>query len=166
MTPNQLPKPTLESSAALRGGVGGGAAWLKRYMAKGMSDMLRVTIYILILSISALAQAAEYRCKVESKFNSEHAYSQAEVDKGQFSVLVEDKADSAFLSRCSFAASANKVTCDRYEVDKVMFDENVKIKKYYVFRSQFDVQIFSNLSFLENNGRGGIAFGKCSVTAP
>jgi len=35
------------------------------------------------------------------------------------------------------------------------------IAKYYYFDGQFDVQIFPNLSFIENNGRGDIAFGKC-----
>lgn len=74
------------------------------------------------------------------------------------------KADE--LGRCSFAQSANEVTCDYYEVDRIMHDDNVKIKKYYVLRSHFDVQIFSDLSFIENNGRGDIAFGKCVVTSP
>ncbi len=41
-----------------------------------------------------------------------------------------------------------------------------RIKKFYVFRSQFDVQVYPDLSFIENNGRGGIAFGTCSVVAP
>jgi len=39
-------------------------------------------------------------------------------------------------------------------VEKVVFDENVKIKKYYIFRSQFDVQIFSNLSFARATRHG------------
>ena len=128
--------------------------------------MLRVSAIVVLLGVSAHAHTAEYRCKVEKKFDFESAYSQAKIEKGQFSVLVEEKGNSAFLSRCSFAPSAQKVTCDRYEVDKIVFDENVKIKKYYVLRSHFDVQVFSDMSFIENNGRGGIAFGKCSVAAP
>jgi hypothetical protein len=81
-------------------------------------------------------------------------------------VQIEEKGNTAFILRCSFAPSAERVTCDRYQVDKGVFDENVKIKKYYVFRSQFDVQLFSNLLFIENNGRGGIAYGRCSLIAP
>ena len=123
-----------------------------------MNALLRVQIFVVFLGVPALVHAVEYRCKVEKKFDFENAYSQAKVEKGQFSVLVEEKGDSAFLSRCSFTPSAQKVTCDRYEVDKIVFDENVKIKKYYVLRSHFDVQVFSDLSFIENNGRGGIAF--------
>ena len=131
-----------------------------------MRTILKVLIFGLIMNVSTLAQAVEYNCKVEKKFSSEHTYSLSELGKAQSSLKILDRGESAVLLRCSFAPSANKVTCDRYIVDKVIFDENVKIKKYYVFRSHFDVQVFSNLSFVENNGRGGIAFGKCVVTAP
>ncbi len=103
---------------------------------------------------------------MEAKFDRERVYSQAHLQKYQFSVLIEERGDSAFLSRCSFTTSSQEVTCDRYEVDKVVFDEHVRIKKFYVFHSQFDVQVYSDLSFIENNGRGGIAFGTCSITAP
>lgn len=131
-----------------------------------MGNVLWVLILTFLLVSSALAQAADYRCVVEAKFNREHVYSQSELLKLQSSVLVEERGGSAFLSRCSFSDSSQKVTCDRYEVDKVMFDNNIKIKKFYVFRSQFDVRIFSDLFFIENNGRGGIAFGTCKITAP
>ena len=128
--------------------------------------MLRIYLFVVFLCVPALTHAAEYRCKVEKKFDNEHVYSAAEIEKGQFSVQIEEKGNIAFISRCSFAPSATGVTCDRYQVDKMAFDENVKIKKYYVFRSQFDVQLFPNLLFIENNGRGSIAYGRCSLIAP
>lgn len=74
---------------------------------------------------------------------------------------IEETRTGAYLSRCSYALSVARVTCDRYEVDKVVLDDVAQIKKYYVFRSQFDVQLFANQSFIENNGRGGIAYGTC-----
>ncbi|MEE8058530.1 MAG: hypothetical protein V3T17_11945 [Pseudomonadales bacterium] len=120
----------------------------------------------LMIFLSTPAIAVEYDCIVKKKFNSEHTYTKAELEKGKFSIQISAKGDNASLSRCSFAHSGEVVTCDKYEADKVIFDENVKIKKYYVFSSQFDVQVFSNLSFVENNGRGGISFGKCNVTSP
>ncbi|MCW9017086.1 MAG: hypothetical protein OQJ89_08990, partial [Kangiellaceae bacterium] len=88
------------------------------------------------------------------------------IQKWKFSVKISENKDGAYLYRCSFSSSVNNVTCDRYSVDKVEFDEHVKIKKFYVFRNQFDVQLFSNLSFVENNGRGSVAYGKCNVVAP
>lgn len=131
-----------------------------------MRIILKVLIFGLISNVSTLAQAVEYNCNVEKKFSSNYTYSLPELEKGQFSVKIVDEGESAILSRCSFVLSANKVTCDSYKVDSVFFDVNAKIKKYHVFRSHFDVQVFSNLHFVENNGRGGIAFGKCVVTAP
>lgn len=128
--------------------------------------MLRTFVFVLALCASGFAAAAEYDCKVTKKVGSENTYTAHQIEKGQFSVKVEESGGGAFVSRCSFSPSANKVTCDRYQVDKVVFDENAKIKKYYVFRSQFDVQLFSDLSFIENNGRGDIAYGKCRVVAP
>jgi hypothetical protein len=117
----------------------------------------------MFLGMPSIAHAVEYRCPVEQKFDSERIYTRAQIKKFKYSVLIEDYDTSAFLSRCSGDA---KVSCDRYEVDKIAYDEYVKIKKYYVFRSQFDVQLFPNLSFVENNGRGGIAYGTCAVASP
>jgi len=128
--------------------------------------MPRILMLVFFLMVSGFAQAAEYRCNVDKKLNGEHIYSLSEIQKGQFSVLVEQRGASAFLSRCSFSYIAQKVTCDRYKVDKIEYDRNVNIVKYYVFRSQFDVQIFSSLSFVENNGRGDVACGRCDVVAP
>lgn len=128
--------------------------------------MLRVFVILLAFCMPGFAAAAEYDCKVGKKLESEATYTPHQIEQGQFSVKIEESGGGAFVSRCSFAPSANKITCDRYQVDKVAFDEKVKIKKYYVFRSQFDVQLFPDLSFVENNGRGGIAYGKCRVVAP
>ena len=129
--------------------------------------MLQMKLIIsLFLFLPTIVQAVEYGCKVTKKLDSEREYTAQQLSKGQFSVLIEEIRDSSFLSRCSFVSSEGKVTCDRYKVDRVSFDKYVNIKKYYVFDSHFDVQLFSNLTFVENNGRGGIAFGKCHVSAP
>jgi hypothetical protein len=63
---------------------------------------------VFFLIVSGLAQAAEYRCEVETKLNGEHIYSHSEIQKGQFSVLVEESGASAFLSRCSFSPIAQR----------------------------------------------------------
>jgi hypothetical protein len=65
------------------------------------------------------------------------------------------------LERCSYSTSQSKVTCDRYSVDRVEVDKFVGIKKFYYFKGQFDVQLFPDMNFVENNGRGGISYGKC-----
>ena len=123
------------------------------------------TVIIAMLGIKPLC-AAEYLCQVERKFNASHRYTPEELERWQFSVRINENSDEASIDRCSFSSSAQTVTCDRYVVDKVAFDENAKIKKFYVFRSQFDVQLSSDLNFIENNGRGDIAFGECALVSP
>lgn len=128
--------------------------------------MLRVFVIVLALCMPGFSAAADYHCKVEKKFDSENTYAAKQIEREQFSAKVEENGKDTFISRCSFGTSINKVTCDRYQVDKVVLDEKAKIRKYYVFRSQFDIQLFSDLSFVENNGRGGISYGKCRVAVP
>ncbi len=129
--------------------------------------MKKINITIFLLSVvPSMVYAVEYNCLVTKKFNSNHEYTENEISNSQFSVLIEENKTTSYLSRCSFVKSVEKVTCDRYEVDKISLDNYVNIKKYYVFSSHFDMQIFSNLTFIENNGRGDIAYGKCRITSP
>ena len=128
--------------------------------------MPRTMLLVFSLCVPALAAAAEYECKVEKKVDFDVSYTSEQLKKLKFSVKIEEGEKGTFVSRCSFSPIAQKVTCDRYHMDKVVLDEYVKIKKYYLFRSQFDVQLFPDLSFVENNGRGSVAYGKCRFVAP
>ena len=122
------------------------------------------------LIISALmtqsAYAATYECKVDKKYAADLSVIQSkeEVEKSKFKITIKEGA-KVTLDRCSFAPSQNAVTCDTLEPDRVEFTNTqfVKIKKFYVTKSQYDFQIFENLIFVENNGRGSIASGKCIV---
>jgi hypothetical protein len=126
----------------------------------------RLVLVVLVLGMPAVASAVEYECRATRKIDQVTVYTPEQLQEGQFSVRITDTRGQASLSRCSFVASAGKVTCDRYDVDRVAFNERSESTKYYVFRSQFDVQVFSELSFLENNGLGGITYGQCEVVAP
>ena len=79
---------------------------------------------------------------------------------------IKETPEVTILSRCSYSPSEGRESCDQYTVDHTVFDTNASIKKYYVFRSHFDVQLFSDLTMLENNGRGTVALGKCVVVSP
>ena len=121
----------------------------------------------LILGFVSVSMSAEYFCEVTEKWNGDNAlYSQAKINKYKYSVKVKEVGEEAVLSRCSFQSSAGKVTCDDYLADFIFSDPVIGHKKYYYFRGQFDVQIFTNLNFVENNGRGSIATGKCKLTRP
>lgn len=120
---------------------------------------------LLVLAAPITAFGSVFDCPVARKLESDgRVYTEQQMRDMKASVVIHDGPQPA-LERCSYAASEGKVTCDKYEVDRVAHDTNVDLKKFYVFRSQFDVQLFSNLQFVENNGRGGLAFGKCTLSA-
>jgi hypothetical protein len=130
--------------------------------------MIRITAALIMLASSV--HGAEYNCPVETKFDSFGGLYSAEKRKrdqyDQYSVRIRDMGDTAIVERCSYVQSKKRVTCDSYEVDYIAHDILVGHKKFYYFRGQFDVQLFDNLSFVENNGRGTIAFGNCTLTRP
>ena len=111
------------------------------------------------------ASAAEYFCKVDAKWSSGQQYSSQHLLKWKPAVKIDDKGGYATLYRCSYETSADAVTCDRYSADYVTQDFNGN-KKYYQYNGQFDVQLFANLDFIENNGRGTISMGKCKLVRP
>ena len=132
---------------------------------------MRFAIYSLavnsiVLSFPSLSNAVEYYCNVELKRDYDHIYSQTDLQKLKWGVKIVDAGDNAEISRCSFSSSADAVTCDDYMADYIHSDPYTGIKKYYYFRGHFDVQLFTDLSFLENNGRGSIGRGQCIVTRP
>ena len=117
---------------------------------------------IFVLSSFSLAEAKLYQCPVSEKYDAGgNVYTQEMIDKYKYSVNVLDMGETAILERCSYSSSEGKVTCDRYEVDYIQRDDYVDTVKYYYFSGQFDVQIINDSLFIENNGRGGIAFGNC-----
>lgn len=118
-------------------------------------------IFLLFLvTFSSYVFSTTYDCKVTRKIGPENIVSDSELMKWKFSIKIHDTTKPE-LERCSFVPSQNKVTCDKYSVDRVETDKFVGIKKFYYFTGQFDVQLYPDMRFVENNGRGGISYGSC-----
>lgn len=129
---------------------------------------------ILGLAICALsasqAMGSELYCLVSAKVTTSIPgkdgyfirYTDEQLSKAQHSVIVRERGDAGSeVGRCSFDAGAGLVTCDFYKVDFVARDAYVGHLKYYYLDGQFDVQVFASGDFVENNGRGSIATGRC-----
>jgi hypothetical protein len=125
------------------------------------NQMKHLIVFFLIFQ-SQIALANSYDCKVTRKVGPENTVSDSELKKWQFSLKIHDNSKPE-LERCSFAPSQNKVTCDKYTVDRVEVDKFIGVKKFYYFRGQFDVQLYQDMAFVENNGRSSISFGKCKT---
>jgi hypothetical protein len=121
---------------------------------------MKKTLFLLLLFQSSFVFSSSYDCKVTRKFDFQSEVTPSIIQKYQYSVRIKDTSKPE-LERCSFTPSQNRVTCDRYTVDRVETDKFVGIKKFYYFTGQFDVQLYPDMRFVENNGRGGISYGIC-----
>jgi hypothetical protein len=133
---------------------------------RGTQVKIRLIGLLLTLGWGVPASAAVLECLAVRSVGPNYQATEEHLAKYKPRVLIEETVAGATLSRCSFSDSTQRDSCDTYKVDRIAFDENRKIKKFYVFSSQFDVQVFASMTFVENNGRGGIAFGRCEAKAP
>ena len=127
---------------------------------------VRQSILAIMLSgcCAGNVSAASFYCPVDSKWDEEKHYSTEELIKYQFSLRIIGQNGKTVLQRCSFSPSRKIVDCDDYTVDHVQIDPDTSIKKYYYFKGHFDVQVFPNGKFIENNGRGTFASGTCQIS--
>ena len=126
-------------------------------------------LLLLLALVTQTAFAADpliLNCQVSTKYTADlsKVYSNEELEKWQFSVRVAiSEAGDAIVSRCGLSLIAESITCDTYEMNLVRSDSNTGITKLYHFDSQFNVQLLKGGAgtFIEDNGRGGIAHGEC-----
>lgn len=131
-----------------------------------MKKLMLGMLLVLTTAASIAAHAIEYSCEPTRQVGHNFEHSSDQIVTFKISTLIEESSEGSFFSRCSRVSSAADVTCDRYKIDQVVYDKYPKIKKYYHFSSQFDIQLFPDLSFVENNGRGFIYYGKCVLLSP
>ena len=120
-------------------------------------------LMLFIIAILTSHASASTICIVQNKLDvfTGNVYPAEQLKSMQFSLRLDTEAQT--ISRCSFQKSVTAVTCDTYNIDKVTLAGGfVDIKKYYYFTGQYDLQIFNNSEFVENNGRGSIATGICT----
>ncbi len=119
-------------------------------------------IQMLVVTLLSAAPLEEHLvCTVTSKASMAKKYSEDELARFNFTVRLVATSQPVRVERCSFTPSAGRVTCDGYTVDRIERDAAVGHRKYYVFRQQYDLQVFADMTFVENNGRGDVALGTC-----
>lgn len=107
--------------------------------------------------------AFRLNCEVSRKVDNERNYSEEDIARFKPSVRLT-KVDNRYLvERCSFSPSQNRENCDPYQIDFVQSQEDPPMSKYYYYRGMFDLQVFGNGFFVENNGRGTISYGTCKI---
>jgi hypothetical protein len=126
-----------------------------------MYKFFSLSLSAILISTSSFGLTLE--CNVLNKYSNKGKYSQANLQKYNPSVKIKFAGDKYYVSRCSYKTIANKITCDKIKMDKAVVDNYTSYIKLYHFSSQFDVQLFSDKSFVENNGRTSVSYGTCKV---
>ena len=127
-----------------------------------MYKFFSLSLSAILISTSSFALTLE--CDILNKYSNKGKYSQANLQKYNPSVKIKFAGDKYYVSRCGYESIAKKITCDKYKMDKAVVDNFTSYIKLYHFSSQFDVQLFSDKSFVENNGRTSISYGNCKAT--
>ncbi len=110
--------------------------------------------------------AMKFHCLATKIFDSKTKYTPEQIQQRKLSTRLEELPQGIFLDRCVSSESAGKVTCNRQKVDRVEYHKKLQTKKFYVFDSQVNFQLFPNLTSITDDGSGGVQYGKCDFISP
>ncbi len=122
-------------------------------------------LLLIVIQNFSLAYAVEFHCDTIKKYSQLGGEAAENLKKYKYQSRIKEDGKKVTFSRCS-VETGKGFTCDDYPVDKVEKDATVGHKKYYYYRGQADLQIFKDLSAIENNGRGQISYQTCKVVSP
>ena len=126
------------------------------------SRLLKFTA-VLLTSMATSLSAEVFICSVNHKVEllDGFVYPTERLLASQFEVRIDTSLN--LMSRCSVPPYATQSTCDVYHIDHTERSQTSlsTIIKYYYLNGQYDVQVFGDGKFIENNGRGGLASGVC-----
>lgn len=103
----------------------------------------------------------KFDCPATKQFDSKNNYTAEQIRQRMLSTRLEELPEGIFLDRCSSSESAGKVICNRQKVDRVEYHQKLQTKKFYVFGSLVNFQLFPNLTSITDDGAGGVQYGKC-----
>jgi len=132
---------------------------------------LRVILAAWSLALSLLivggvvhAQAATYACRVTDVWSPLVIPEADYLERIRPTVRVEESLQGAVVTRCARDPAWKRVDCQRIEIDWVDVNAGAGSRKYYRFAEHYDLQIFFDRSFVENDGRGVVYHGQCERT--
>lgn len=128
-----------------------------------MNRLLLKYAAILLTTAATSLSAESFICNVNYKveFLDGFVYPPTRLLASQFQVRIDTSLN--LMSRCNVPPYATQSTCDVYQIDHTERSQTSSstIVKYYFLNGQYDVQVFGDGKFIENNGRGGLASGVC-----
>ena len=121
-----------------------------------------------LLAVLTLAgapiHAATYECRVTDVWSPLVIPEADYLARHRPTVRVEEAAQGTVVTRCARDPAWKRMECQRIEIDWVDANAGDGSRKYYRFAIHYDLQIFFDRSFVENDGRGVVYHGQCERT--
>jgi len=117
----------------------------------------------LLGALAPAALAATYTCTVTDVW-SPLALPKAEyLARTQPVLRLEDSTSGVVVTRCARDPASKEMRCRRIEIDWVFVNDSTGSRKFYRFADGYDLQLSSDLTFVENDGRGVVYHGRCKA---
>jgi hypothetical protein len=121
----------------------------------------------LLPALAALpAQAATYECRITDVWSPLVIPEREYLRRTAPTLRLEDTPQGAVVTRCARAPGEREAKCERVEIDWVAVHAAAGSRKYYRFETHYDLQLFFDRSFVENDGRGVVYHGQCRELKP
>lgn len=109
-----------------------------------------------------------YKCDLAKTIHVKHNTATKDLKRNMYSLFILEtdnpKVKNQYtLYKCFYKKPTNKKRCEDIPISKVSLLDGSQIKKYYNLDMQYDLQVFKDLSFIENNGKGVISVGMCKI---
>jgi len=111
------------------------------------------------------AAVMKFDCRTTKKLTAKAGATAEELERNQFSTRIEELPRGFFIDRCWIVQGTGKRNCLRQKVDRIEINRKLKVKKFYVFNSQLNVQLFPDLTSLTDDGVGGVQYGTCEYVS-
>lgn len=153
---------------------------MKKYYGKGFKILLGfLGVFIVVMLLGDRVEVDEYTCIATSIDDWSGEWPKERIKKWKPNSKIKvhgwGSLEPGTISRCSLSPETEKNSCDVYKIDykknaSINQSNLIKLKifhelKLYNYKAQMDIQIFTDphglISYLENNGDGGISRGKC-----
>ena len=129
--------------------------------------MIRTRLALLATAVllpAAAAQATTYECRVTAVWSPLTIPERSYLARTRPSLRLHDSDDGTDVLRCTRDPARKKRTCRTIPIDWMAEDPAHGSRKFYQFATHYDLQLFADRTFVENDGNGVILHGKCRIT--
>jgi hypothetical protein len=115
----------------------------------------------LVALAGAVVHAATWECRVTAVWSPLVLPERDYLARTAPTVRLEDDGTHAVVTRCAHHPGETGRRCERIGIDWVEQRAENASRKYYRFATHYDLQLFLDRTFVENDGLGTVYHGQC-----